>query len=151
MNVRARAILITGAGRLLTIKRIRPGIPVHWVLPGGGVEPGDASIEAALHREIHEELAGTAQVHSLAQVVTRDDAEQHIYLARIDQWDFDSRTGPEFSDPGKGEHILEEVPLTRAGLSRINLWPEETADLLHRVVDAGADLFALPDLRISGV
>jgi len=47
---------------MLVIRRTRPGIPEYWVLPGGGVEPSDESREAALHREIHEENAGKADI-----------------------------------------------------------------------------------------
>ncbi len=49
---RVRALLITSANELLTIKRIRPDGQSYWVLPGGGVDPGDATPEAALVREL---------------------------------------------------------------------------------------------------
>jgi ADP-ribose pyrophosphatase YjhB (NUDIX family) len=41
MTVRARALLITPDGDLLTIQRVRPGQDPYWVLPGGGVEDGE--------------------------------------------------------------------------------------------------------------
>jgi ADP-ribose pyrophosphatase len=149
MSDRVRAVLVTRDDRLLTIKRVKPGQAPYWVLPGGGVDPGDASLEAALHREIREELAGTADIHSLLQVVDRGSDRQHIYLARIRCWDFAAKSGPEFTETGRGEYILEEVPLTTRGLAGIDLVPVETAELLKRTVSAGADLFALPDLRIG--
>jgi 8-oxo-dGTP pyrophosphatase MutT (NUDIX family) len=61
---RARALLITPGNYLITIQRIRPGQEPYWVLPGGGVEPGD-DLETALTRELREELAATASIHSL--------------------------------------------------------------------------------------
>ncbi len=58
MKKRVRGVLVTPGGNLLTIKRDRPGVDPYRVLPGGGVEPGDTTLEAALLREIDEELAG---------------------------------------------------------------------------------------------
>lgn len=50
----ARAILIDDEGRLVLIKRTRPGQVPYWTTAGGGVEDSDASVEAALHRELAE-------------------------------------------------------------------------------------------------
>jgi 8-oxo-dGTP pyrophosphatase MutT (NUDIX family) len=145
---RVRAVLITENGALVTIKRIRPGSRTpYWILPGGGVEPGDRSPEAALHREVREELAGAIEIAALVQVVVYAGDQQHIYVARLGPYDFAKRTGPEFNDPERGEHIPEEVPFTAAGLSRINLVPPETAAMLRQLAATGTDPFTLPDLR----
>ncbi|MDH2425801.1 NUDIX domain-containing protein [Sphaerisporangium sp. TRM90804] len=143
---RVRAILITPGGALLTIKRIRPGVEPYWVLPGGGVEPGDTSLEAALAREIREELAGEAAVHSLIHVEDHDRGREHFFLGRIEHWDPAARTGPEFTDPARGQYIVEEIPLTSEGIARIALQPRSLADLLAEHASA---VFALADLRTA--
>ncbi|MEU3199403.1 NUDIX domain-containing protein [Streptomyces sp. NPDC006996] len=130
MIERVRAVLVTADDTMLVIRRTRPGIPEYWVLPGG-VEPGDESREAALHREIHEEIAGKANIVRLLHTMETDDERQFFYLARIATWSFDDRTGPEFSAEGRGEYALEEVPLTLEGLDGIDLKPEEIAHVLR--------------------
>ncbi|MFF0249890.1 NUDIX domain-containing protein [Streptosporangium sandarakinum] len=143
MRERVRGVLITPAGRLLLVKRIRLGAAPYWVLPGGGVEAGDSSLEAALHREVHEELAGAATISSLLHVIEGDD-RQYVFLARAHSWDPARRSGPEFADPARGDYVVEEVPLTAAGLAGITLVPASVACLL---ADHADRLFELPDLR----
>ncbi|WP_371603425.1 NUDIX domain-containing protein [Streptomyces sp. NBC_01220] len=138
MIERVRAVLITADDTMLVIRRTRPGIPVYWVLPGGGVEPSDESREAALHREIHEEIAGKADIIRLLHTVESDDERQLFYLARIATWSFNDRTGPEFSAEGRGEYALEEIPLTMEGLDGIELKPEEIAHVLRGAINAGS-------------
>jgi ADP-ribose pyrophosphatase YjhB (NUDIX family) len=135
---RVRAVLVTADDTMLVIRRTRPGIPVYWVLPGGGVEPGDAAREAALHREIHEEIAGKADIVRLLHTLESDDERQLFYLARIATWSFDDRTGPEFSAEGRGEYALEEIPLTVEGLDGIDLKPEEIAHVLRGAISTAA-------------
>ncbi|MEU8526814.1 NUDIX domain-containing protein [Streptomyces sp. NPDC048629] len=138
MNERVRAVLVTADDTMLVIRRTRPGIPEYWVLPGGGVEPSDASQEAALHREIHEEIAGKADIVRLLHTTESDDERQLFYVARIATWSFEDRTGPEFSAEGRGEYALEEVPLTLEGLDGIDLKPEEVAHVLRGAISAGS-------------
>ncbi|MGA5198571.1 NUDIX hydrolase [Streptomyces exfoliatus] len=138
MIERVRAVLVTADDTMLVIRRTRPGIPEYWVLPGGGVEPSDESREAALHREIHEEIAGKADIIRLLHMMETDDERQLFYLARIATWSFDDRTGPEFSAEGRGEYALEEIPLTLEGLDGIDLKPEEIAHVLRGAVSGGS-------------
>ncbi|MET8499513.1 NUDIX hydrolase [Streptomyces microflavus] len=137
MNERVRAVLVTNDDTMLVIRRTKPGIPEYWVLPGGGVEPSDESREAALHREIHEEIAGKADIIRLLHTMETDDERQLFYLARIVTWSFDDRTGPEFSVEGRGAYALEEIPLTVAGLDGIDLKPEEIAHVLRDALGDG--------------
>ncbi|MFC4531237.1 NUDIX domain-containing protein [Sphaerisporangium dianthi] len=144
---RVRAVLITGDGHFLTIKRVRPGQAPYWVLPGGGVEPADDGLEAALHREIQEELAGQAEIHSLLGVVDSGPDRQHIYLARILRYDFAARSGPEAREDVRGEYLLHPLPLTSAALTTIALMPPQVATLLAHCLTITDDLFTLPDKR----
>ncbi|MEU2675666.1 MULTISPECIES: NUDIX hydrolase [Streptomyces] len=138
MIERVRAVLVTPDHTMLVIRRTRPGIPEYWVLPGGGVEPTDESREAALHREIHEEIVGKADIIRLLHTMESDDERQLFYLARIATWSFDDRTGPEFSAEGRGEYALEEIPLTLAGLDGIDLKPEDIVYVLRGAIRAGS-------------
>ncbi|WP_331720599.1 NUDIX domain-containing protein (plasmid) [Streptomyces sp. NBC_00161] len=137
MIERVRAILVTADDTMLVVRRTKPGIPMYWVLPGGGVEASDESREAALHREIHEEIAGKADIIRLLHTTESDDERQLFYLARIATWSFEDRTGPEFSAEGRGEYTLEEIPLTVEGLDGIDLKPDEIARVLRGAIGAG--------------
>ncbi|MEV7592163.1 NUDIX domain-containing protein [Streptomyces sp. NPDC089922] len=138
MKERVRAVLVTADDTMLVIRRTKPGVPAYWVLPGGGVEPGDESREAALHREIHEEIAGKADIIRLLHTTESDEERQLFYLARITTWSFDDRTGPEFSAEGRGAYALEEIPLTVEGLDGIDLRPEEIAHVLRGAISTGS-------------
>lgn len=137
MIERVRAVLVTEDDTMLVIRRTKPGVPVYWVLPGGGVEASDESREAALHREIHEEIAGKADIIRLLHTMESDGECQFIYLARIVTWSFEDRTGPEFSTEGRGEYALEEALLTVEGIDGIDLKPEEMAHVLRGAVHDG--------------
>ncbi|MET7534498.1 NUDIX hydrolase [Streptomyces goshikiensis] len=137
MKERVRAVLVTSEETMLVIRRTKPDIPEYWVLPGGGVEPSDESREAALHREIHEEIAGKTDIVRLLHTMESDDERQLFYLARIATWSFEDRTGPEFSAEGRGEYALEEIPLTVEGLDGIDLMPEEIAHVLRGAIGTG--------------
>ncbi|MEV6207411.1 NUDIX hydrolase [Kitasatospora sp. NPDC051914] len=127
MQHRVRAVLLTPNNTTLLIKRIRPGIDPCWVIVGGKIEPTDASPEDALQREVREEIAGQAEIVSLLHTLETDEERQDFYLATIDKWSFEDRTGPEFSQEGRGEYLLEEIPLTTEALGAINLLPQEIA------------------------
>jgi ADP-ribose pyrophosphatase YjhB (NUDIX family) len=133
MKQRVRAVLITPHNTMLTIKRIRPGTPPYWVLPGGGVDDCDESLEAALHREIHEEIAGNPEIIRLIHTTETAADQQFFYLATISEWNFANRTGPEFRQEDRGEYLLEEIPLTPP-LDRINLQPKEIAAEIKTVI-----------------
>lgn len=60
MRQSVRALIRQG-GRILLIRRTRNG-DTYYVLPGGGIENADSSPEAALERELLEELSVRASV-----------------------------------------------------------------------------------------
>ena len=123
----ARAILVDSDGRLLLIRRTKPGQPPYWTTPGGGVEDSDVSVEAALHRELAEELgaeaAGVSQVFLASSSSDAGVAIQHFFVARLTRMDLSARSGPEISDPSRGRYDLDRVDLNGPDLASINLKP----------------------------
>jgi ADP-ribose pyrophosphatase YjhB (NUDIX family) len=150
MTTRVRALLVTQDGDLITIRRTRPGQEPYWVLPGGGVENGE-DLEAALARELHEELAATADIDGLVRILDDGFELQYIYLARAQSWSASAadRSGPEFADSTHGDYQPQPVPLTHEALAGIDLKPDALAQFLLRHLREGTDLFDLPDLRTS--
>lgn len=150
MTDRVRALLVTPDGGLLMIRRVRPGQDPYWVLPGGGVEDREDQ-ETALARELTEEAAATASIHSLLHILCHPGDHQYFYLARAHSWSASAadRSGPEFTDPARGEYHLQVVPLTVEALEQINLKPDALAQFLLSHLRNGTDLFTLPDLRAS--
>ena len=96
MTDRVRTLLVTSGHDLLAIKRIRPGQDPYWVMPGGGVESGE-DLETALAPELREEIAATADMHSLLYVLERGPERQYFYLARVHSWSADPGDAPDRS------------------------------------------------------
>ncbi|MFD0572493.1 NUDIX domain-containing protein [Kitasatospora gansuensis] len=135
---RVRAVLVTPAGTTLVIKRIKPGADPYWVLVGGGVEDTDTSNEAALLREIREEIAGEAEVLRHLHELTNNAGEtEHFYIARVTTWNFADRSGPEFERNDRGEYLLEEIPLTPEAIAALNLMPPQIKDVLAAATGPG--------------
>lgn len=135
----ARAILLDGDD-LVLIKRTKPGRDPYWVTVGGGVEEEDDSIEAALHREVFEELGGTLERAELVHLIT-DELEggigiQHIFAARLAGMDLSVRTGTEFSKPERGDYEIVRMPFTADSIHGLNLMPPELAEFAASNVDA---------------
>jgi len=123
----ARAILIDGHGRLVLIKRTRAGQAPYWTAPGGGVEDTDASVAAALHRELAEELGAeitdASQVYLFSSPSDAGVAVQHFFVARLASLDESTRSGPEINDPSRGGYELTWVDLLGDDLADIDLKP----------------------------
>lgn len=129
-----RALLLDG-GALVLLRRTRPGRPVYWTTPGGKIEPTDAGPEAALRRELDEELGATAgplrQVFACGEQSPGLRRLNTFYVCRLTSMDLSRRHGPEFDDPAKGRYDVDLVPCTPADLASIVLIPETLAAYLH--------------------
>ncbi len=149
MDLRVRGILLTDHDTVVVIRRDKPGVPPYRALPGGGVEPGDTDPEAALVREVHEELAGTVKVGLCVHVVERTlpdgtPQQERFHLADLLDWSPTGGRGAEFTDPSRGGYTIEELPATAEALAHANLKPDHVARLL---ADHAEDLRALPAVR----
>jgi 8-oxo-dGTP pyrophosphatase MutT (NUDIX family) len=133
---RVRGILLTQNGTLLLIKRVKPGSNTpYWVAPGGGVEPIDRTLRAALMRELEEELGAQVEIVMHAFTLRHEkggkNLREYFYVCRLLRFDLKRRTGPEFNDPTRGEYLPDFIPLTESALRSINMkTPELTAWLI---------------------
>ena len=140
INQRVRAILLTGDGSALMIKRVKPkNAAPYWVAPGGGVEWTDLDLYGALERELYEELGADATVLATAFVLEHEKAgkqlEEHFFVCLLDGFDLSKRYGPEFDDPARGQFIPEFIPLERAQLEAIRFQTPELRDWLIQHLD----------------
>ena len=123
----ARAILIDDDGYLVLIRRTRPGRAPYWTTAGGGVEDADASIAAAMHRELAEELGakatGASQVFLDSWSAEAGLHVQHFFVTRLASMDLSTRNGPEFDDPSRGAYDPDRFDLRGQELTAIDLQP----------------------------
>ncbi|MET8558372.1 NUDIX hydrolase [Streptomyces sp. NPDC004959] len=127
----ARAVLLDGED-LVLIKRVKPGVDPYWVTPGGGVEPEDATVIDALHREVHEELGAkiTDVVPCFVDTVEHIGADggatgvkvQYFFACRLVSMDLEQRHGPEMEQPC-GTYEIVRIPFTRVGIASVHLVP----------------------------
>ncbi len=148
INRRVRALLLTGDGSLLMIKRVKPGRPPYWVAPGGGVEWMDLDLIAALERELYEELGADATVLATAFVLEHQKAgkqlEEHFFVCLLHHFDLSKRYGPEFRDPSRGDFIPEFIPLASAELEAIHFKTPELRDWMLQHLDYLRSIQLLP-------
>jgi ADP-ribose pyrophosphatase YjhB (NUDIX family) len=148
----ARAILIDDQARLVLLKRTKPGQLPYWSTPGGGMEESDASLEAACHREIAEELGARARLampvflHSFSSGGGL--TIQHYFVARLTALDLSARHGPEFEDPSRGSYDPVRVSLLGDELAALDLRP---ASLKTFILANRQALIALAGAGANGV
>ncbi|MGH3564891.1 MAG: NUDIX hydrolase [Pseudonocardia sp.] len=84
-------------------------------------------MEAALHRELAEELGATvsavSQVFLVSSPADGGVSVQHIFAARLAGIDEQARTGAEYTDPSRGGYELDHVDLRGDALAGIDLKP----------------------------
>lgn len=131
----ARAILIDDDGRLVLIKRIKPGQAPYWTTPGGDVEETDLSVDGALYRELVEELGasatGASQVFLFSSPSDAGVAVQHFFVVRLISLDESTRSGQEFNDSLRGEYALDRVDLLGDELASIDLKPTALKEFIR--------------------
>jgi 8-oxo-dGTP pyrophosphatase MutT (NUDIX family) len=152
----ARAIVLDGhqdgeSCELILIKRTRPdGLPPYWVTPGGGVEPEDPTILAAMHREVSEEIGGTVAgavpVYVDTEPTTGPDGTagvkvQFFFACRLVSMDPALRHGPEVEHPN-GSYETVRVPFTREGIAAVDLSPASVSDYLRQNLEGVRALLA---------
>lgn len=125
----ARMLLFDGDDRLVLIRRVREGVPPYLVTPGGGVEEGESTSEAAV-RECAEELGAVVTPGPVA-VLTAPDPSGVVtfHLGVVRRFDPALRTGPELSEPGRGTYETIHVAVDDADALSL-LRPEALRSLI---------------------
>ncbi|WP_035797728.1 NUDIX hydrolase [Kitasatospora mediocidica] len=141
----ARVLLLDGESRLLLFHGFDPAEPARtwWFTPGGGLEPGEDSREAAL-RELAEETGLTAV--RLGPVVAVDlaafsydgeeyEQEQWFHLAHTEETALDCSGSPAAEQPQLREAHWWTVAELRATAETV--YPRGLAGLVERLLDQG--------------
>lgn len=141
----ARVVLVDGDD-LLAIKRVQPSRDPepYWVTVGGGIDPEDSDPEAAMRREVREEIGGIVGPAQQIFVHTEPKPDgvrrSHFFLARLIHMDLAAATGSEFTQPGRGTYEVQRIPFTTAGIASIRLLPPQLADYLAAHADGLREL-----------
>lgn len=134
-----RAVLLDD-DQLVFLRRGWPGGSTYYETVGGGVEPDDANLEAALRREVMEEIGATigpvTEFLTVTEPGDRVTVVRHHFRADVLDMDPDRRNGPELNDPDIGEFSPVRVPLDVTALAALELQPIELANYLHDHVES---------------
>ncbi|MFF4314723.1 NUDIX domain-containing protein [Streptomyces sp. 900105755] len=144
MKVRhnVRAVLLDG-GQLVFLRRGWPGGAAYYTTVGGGVEAEDADFEAALRREVMEEIGATigpaTEFLTLTEPGERVTVVQHYFRADVLDMDPSRRSGPELDDPDIGDFTPVRVVWDASAVRALELHPPELANYLReRAQNGGA-------------
>ncbi|MFD4602906.1 NUDIX domain-containing protein [Streptomyces sp. NPDC058464] len=138
MKVRhkVRVVLLDG-DHLVLLRRGWPGGSPYWTTVDGSVEPDDAGLEAALRREVMEEIGATIGPATPLLTVTEPGGTltvtRHFFLADLLDTDPDRRDGPEV-DTGDFEPV--RIPPNPTAVTALDLHPPELAAYVLAHVEA---------------
>ncbi|MEV6117572.1 NUDIX hydrolase [Streptomyces sp. NPDC052109] len=135
MKVRhhVRAVLLDD-GRLVFPRRGWPGGSPCYTTVGGGVEPYDADLEAALRREVMQEIGATIGAPTEFPAFTEPGEKitvvQHYSRADVLDVHPNRRGGPEPDDPDAGDFSPVRVALDSSAVAELGLQAPEPASCL---------------------
>ncbi|MER7179033.1 NUDIX hydrolase [Streptomyces hyaluromycini] len=141
MKVRhkVRVVLLDG-DHLVLLRRGWPGGSPYWTTVGGSVEPDDAGLDAALRREVMEEIGATIGPATPLLTVTEPGetltVTQHFFLADLLDMHPDRRDGPEWESPDIGDFEPVRIPLDPTAVTALDLHPPELAAYVLAHVEA---------------
>ena len=138
MRTRAGIVLIEDA-KVALIERHRAGLD-YFVFPGGGVDEGETSEQAAI-REAMEELGVEVAIKQKVAMIHFDQSTQVYFLVERVSGEFGTGTGEEFTDadpdhPQEGIYIPIWMPVDEL-TQHHNIYPSDLAMLVIKSVREG--------------
>lgn len=130
MRVRVAAVITRGK-EILLVKH-QKGDKCYWLLPGGGVEPGEP-LHDALKREIREECGMECKVGPLLYIVDSISPEKEKHILNII---FQSTPVEQRIEPKSSDSAIVEIKYTTVGLLKeITLHPPINKELISDLTD----------------
>ena len=120
-----RVIVLDEENRILMVKHEHPERTV-WMVPGGGIEEGENSAQAAV-REVFEETGLEVETHGLIwhveEVSERGQRFVNFFMARVTGGELEKGHDPELDEESQ---VLADVKfMSREEVSKLeNLYPE---------------------------
>jgi len=138
MRTRAGIILIEN-GKVALIERHRGGLD-YYVFPGGGVDEGETSEQAAI-RETMEELGVEVVIKQKVAIIHFDQSTQVYFLVERVGGEFGTGTGEEFTgsdpnDPQEGIYIPIWMPIDELPRHE-KIFPIQIAELVVKSTTDG--------------
>ena len=129
---RRGAVVVIDGDRVALIERRSPRSEgIYYLFPGGHLEEGESSADAA-QREAVEELGLIVRIERLLAIGAHHGNEQHYYLASVAGGTFGTGAGEELRpDPTHPNGTYTPVWLGREELMRCDIRPKSLATLLH--------------------
>ena len=146
-----RVVVKFDDGRILMVRQQHPEREI-WLLPGGGIEDGETSDEAAV-REVKEETGLDVEIVRMLWHVEqlKDDGEQryvNFFLARPVGGELALGEDPEFDESGQVLREVKKVSMEELSLLT-NVYPEFLKEELSAVLEADTHTFDPYKIRNS--
>jgi ADP-ribose pyrophosphatase YjhB (NUDIX family) len=125
IRIRAACLAVDGQGRVLLVQHRKQGVE-YWLLPGGGVEPGETMLQAA-RRELFEETGLDGDIGRPLVICESIDARDGRHIVHVT---FAATVRSGTLRPGHDGRLVDAAWMPVAQLGEVALFPAIGDDLL---------------------